>query len=249
MKNYKMCNFLCGVLPLCVWLPLLASSLPASLPGFDIEGPGLRLEAHLTQIKPGKLTRTRPHPSEELPVQPPRYPHNNEFLPKQGDFNPKKLKRLLGKDFDSAFMSTTRPLDSILKPNGTLEFNFNARTLARDLPQSLRHGSLNFLPERRKKRLRIKGRRNRTKMSRYLAAYTYCPLHYQWKDLGVRFWPRWIREGSCYTGRSCSIPEGMSCHPKKSTTKTVLWWHCRGHQHCSWIAIRYPIITGCSCGC
>jgi len=96
-------------------------------------------------------------------------------------------------------------------------------------------------------RVQIRSSKTRLLVQKYLAAYSYCPVHYQWRDLGLRFWPRWIREGDCNDGqgttgymkkngndarendvtRSCSFPPGMTCKPQKSSIKTILWWHCR----------------------
>jgi len=113
-------------------------------------------------------------------------------------------------------------------------------------------------------RVAIRGRVTRRCVQRYLAAYSYCPVYARWRDLGRRFWPRWIREGSCrgeLRSRSCSIPAGMTCRPKRSATKTVLWWYCRVSQGragqsaalapsaWNWIPIKYPIITACKCSC
>ena len=108
------------------------------------------------------------------------------------------------------------------------------------------------------KRIQIKNRKNRKSLQRYLAWYSYCPVLYRWRDLGRRFWPRWIREGDCGGGggggdkrrqRSCSVPAGMTCKPDRSATKTVLWWHCRRTGQCGWIPIKYPVIVGCRCSC
>lgn len=233
-----------------VYLALLLLLLPCART--TPVGGGARLEEHLAraQVKPGKLVpRLRPNPSDDLPVSPPLYPSDKQLLPSGSELDPELLQRLLGTELDPAFMSTTRPLESVLRPNGTYEYDFNARELARDLPDDLRNMELPHLTARRERRLRPRGRRARRNLVRYLAAYTFCPVRYQWRDLGERFWPRWLREGSCSTERSCSVPEGMSCRAQDSETKTVLWWHCRGRKKCSWIRIGYPIITKCACSC
>ena len=235
-------HYLTGLLALLLLVPSVRTS--------PIDG--VRLEDHLvhTQVKPGKLaTRVRPNPSDDLPVSPPLYPADKQLLPSGSELDPERLQSLLGTELDPAFMSTSRPLEAVLRPNGTYVYDLNARQMARAMPQDLQDLRLPHLPERRARRLRPRGRRSRRALSRYLAAYTFCPVRYQWRDLGDRFWPRWLREGSCTTERSCSVPEGMSCKAQDSETKTVLWWHCRGRKKCSWIRIGYPIITKCSCSC
>lgn len=215
---------------------------------------GVRLEPHLTQVKPqprpGKMAPwMRPTPSEDLPIEPLEEGLDMFPKPSDKDKDEHELHKLLGKDFDSKFMATIRPLESILKPNGTIEFQLKTRKLQSNLPRELRKASLRHLPSRRRRKYRIRSKRTRKRMIDYLGAYTYCPVVYKWKELGERFWPRWIREGSCYQGRSCSVPAGMTCRPQDATRKTILWWHCRQEDKCSWIPIRYPIITKCSCSC
>ncbi|NXN33095.1 NOGG2 protein, partial [Nycticryphes semicollaris] len=100
-------------------------------------------------------------------------------------------------------------------------------------------------------RLKV-GKKARRKVLQWLWAYTYCPVLYTWKDLGVRFWPRYIKEGNCLAEKSCSLPEGMFCKPVKSVTKTFLRWHCQGwssQKYCTWIPVQYPLISECKCSC
>ncbi|KFV18785.1 Noggin, partial [Tauraco erythrolophus] len=91
----------------------------------------------------------------------------------------------------------------------------------------------------------------RRKLQMWLWSQTFCPVLYTWNDLGSRFWPRYVKVGSCYSKRSCSVPEGMVCKPAKSVHLTILRWRCqrRGGQRCTWIPIQYPIISECKCSC
>ena len=191
----------------------------------------------------------RPSPSDDLPVEPPEFPSDKQFLPKEADLSPHKLRKILGPDYESAFMSSVRPLESIHTPNGTLAYDLKRARKVNGLPAELRSFSIDVNGHR--KRLKMRNRKLRRRVLRFLSLYSFCPVHYQWKDLGPRFWPRWIREGKCYNGRSCSIPAGMTCQPKQSAKKTILWWHCykRKHKACRWIPIKYPIITRCACAC
>jgi len=193
---------------------------------------------------------------------------DRQLAPTSRDLEPRTLMSLLGEEFDIEFMAITRPADSMAHPNGTYLYDTSAainRGFAVRLPR-LRGFRIPGSPDS-VSRVTIKGRAARRRAQRYLAAYSYCPVFARWRDLGRRFWPRWIREGSCrgeQRARSCSVPPGMTCRPHRSATKTVLWWHCRTPSRgrpgqaasalasspaCGWIPIKYPIITACKCSC
>jgi noggin len=145
-----------------------------------------------------------------------------------------------------------------------------------EMPESI--AALDFrgvrLPDGQRLRTRI-SQRLRRKLQNFLWAYTACPVTRRWRDLGVRFWPRWLKEGHCPES-PCSIPPGMRCQPAGLRHQALLRWHCRpsglalasaglqqgqglqggqalqglGEQrHCSWIKVEYPIITECACSC
>jgi len=224
----------------------------------------------------GSLTRLRPSPSDDLPILPLKN-LNDKFLPTDADTDPVALADMLGADFDPEFSSVSRPLENIRQPNGTYVYELATETAGASnrLPQGLK-STIKLLPfsmpgfnERKvgssKNRLvQIKNKSRRRQFESYLAAYSSCPVKYRWKDLGERFWPRWIREGHCGGGgsaaggknkkRSCSIPAGMTCKPQQSAMKTVLWWHCKRktagqRNQCMWISIKYPVIVLCKCSC
>jgi len=215
--------------------------------------------------------RLRPVPDEDdLPVLPLNVGNSGDrqLGPTARDLEPRTLTAKLGDEFDVEFMAITRPTDSISHPNGTYLYDASAitRGFAVRLPR-LRGFRIPGSPDS-VGRIAIKGRSARRRAQRYLAAYSHCPVFARWRDLGRRFWPRWIREGSCrgdHRARSCSVPAGMTCRPHRSATKTVLWWHdCRSSSRgrsaqshsslssapsCGWIRIKYPIITACKCSC
>lgn len=215
--------------------------------------------------------RLRPIPDDDmdgLPVLPLDGTSGDRQLgPTSRDLEPRTLTALLGEEFDIEFMAITRPKDSLAHPNGTYLYDASAitRGFAIRLPR-LRGFRVPGSPDS-VGRVAIKGRAARRRAQRYLAAYSYCPVFARWRDLGRRFWPRWIREGTCrgdQRARSCSVPPGMTCRPHQSATKTVLWWYCprssRGRPGqgssslsstpaCGWIRIKYPIITACKCSC
>jgi len=221
-----------------------------------------------------KWSKLRPRPTpddDDLPVLPLDVPAAGQLGPTSRDLEPRTLTSLLGEEFDVEFMAITRPTDSLAHPNGS--YLYDAAT-----PGGHRRAAVR-LPRLRAFRIpgsadsagrvAIKGRAARRRAQRYMAAYSYCPVFARWRDLGRRFWPRWIREGSCrgdQRARSCSLPPGMTCRPHRSATKTVLWWHCRTSARggrtppvqasasasapaCGWIPIKYPIITSCKCSC
>ncbi|ELU01643.1 hypothetical protein CAPTEDRAFT_155479 [Capitella teleta] len=220
-----------------------ASILPSSLRSTSSN--------HISNIPRKKhVTGSRPSPSDDLPILPLDYPEDERLLPSDADLDPYYLQQFMGLHYEPDFMSPVRPVDSIYNPNGTFEYDFRSSLPVSELPEGLRN--LLFTLPGKNKKIKVKSKSTRRRIQRYLAAYTYCPVFYKWRDLGARFWPRWIKEGDCVAsphGRSCSVPAGMACKPQKSTAKTVLWWHCRRKSPCKWIFIQYPIITNCQCSC
>ena len=106
------------------------------------------------------------------------------------------------------------------------------------------------------------GQKMKKKLTKLLADFTQCPVVYEWKDLGDRFWPRYIRTGSCSQKKACSFPSGMGCKPAEESQLTLLRRFCGSRRwgkaeveafnpnsNCRWIAIKYPIVTKCSCSC
>ena len=198
---------------------------------------------------------SRPNPSDELPVSGLIENPSTLFDPPKEDLNHIKLRRMLGKDFDPDFMGIGRPIITVFQPNGTITIKRRkGRPKERrpkyieDIGKPIRHGNQLRLPG-----LNV-NRRTKRKVKKYIWNYTHCPVVYVWKDLGIRFWPRWIKEGHCYNGRSCSIPPGMSCKPNGHEKRTIFRWHCPLNKKgqitkCRWIRIQYPIITKCYCSC
>jgi noggin len=96
------------------------------------------------------------------------------------------------------------------------------------MPRSLRKMNFKYirLPDGSRLRTRISAKLKK-KLQQFLWAFTACPIVYRWKDLGIRFWPRYLKEGHCPAGKvSCSIPPGMKCRPSAKAHKTLLRWHC-----------------------
>ncbi|GAB6032930.1 hypothetical protein CHUAL_012125 [Chamberlinius hualienensis] len=197
-------------------------------------------------------------PSMELPIKDLIEPPDSVYDPKVEDLDTQLLMTKLGKHFDGQFMSLKRPIDSILAPNGTLDVNFMRNRNGHWVPKGrmpLDIKKLKFKSWSSWTEIAPNGNASpklRRKMRQFLWSYTYCPVVHVWKDLGIRFWPRWLRQGHCYSRHSCSFPRGMSCKPYKSDNKTVLRWHCQDWNkasYCKWIQVSYPVVVQCNCSC
>ncbi|XP_077315059.1 noggin [Lithobates pipiens] len=205
---------------------------------------GLRIDQAVGQ----HYLHIRPAPSEKLPLVDLIEHPDPIFDPKERDLNETDLRTFLGGHFDPNFMATSLPeerlgvedlaeLDLLLrqKPSGAM-------------PAEIK--SLEFYEGLQGKKHKL-SKKLRRKLQMWLWSQTFCPVLYTWSDLGIRFWPRYMKVGSCYTKRSCSVPEGMVCKVSKSMHLTILRWRCQRRvvQRCTWIPIQYPIISECKCSC
>nr|O93525.1 RecName: Full=Noggin; AltName: Full=cNoggin; Flags: Precursor [Gallus gallus]AAC83570.1 noggin homolog [Gallus gallus] len=206
---------------------------------------GLRLQQGSCQ----HYLHIRPAPSDNLPLVDLIEHPDPIFDPKEKDLNETLLRSLMGGHFDPNFMAMSLPEDR-LGVDDLAELDL----LLRQRPSGAMPGEIkglefyDGLQPGKKHRLSKKLRR---KLQMWLWSQTFCPVLYTWNDLGSRFWPRYVKVGSCYSKRSCSVPEGMVCKPAKSVHLTILRWRCqrRGGQRCTWIPIQYPIIAECKCSC
>uniref|UniRef100_A0A8C4BDT6 Noggin n=1 Tax=Denticeps clupeoides TaxID=299321 RepID=A0A8C4BDT6_9TELE len=197
------------------------------------------LSAHLGSSQ--HYLRLKPSPSDNLPVPDLKEDPNPEYDPREQDLAERALRKKLGSGFDPHFMSVAAPAHSNVSRPET--------RAPGPMPGEIRKLDLSETPYG--KRVRV-GKKARRKFLQWLWTYTRCPVVYAWKDLGARFWPRYIKEGTCFSERSCSFPEGMSCKPAKSVSKTFLRWYCQGflrQKYCTWIPVQYPIISECKCSC
>ncbi|TNN05719.1 Noggin-3 [Schistosoma japonicum] len=99
-----------------------------------------------------------------------------------------------------------------------------------------------------------KNRQLRRILRELLSDYTACPLYYIWYDLGIKFWPRWIKTSQCVNlaNTSCSLPPGMYCQEKTTQDIVILRYICPEKwplSKCNWYRIHLPIVTECSCQC
>ncbi|UYV79689.1 NOG [Cordylochernes scorpioides] len=182
----------------------------------------------------------RVRPSSDLPVLDLIEPQDSMYDPPPSDIDPRALRARLGPHYDPRYMSETRPINRS-SPVPSIPTGRMPRELRRLKLRSIRLAD----------GTRLRSRRARRRAKLLLWAFSYCPVAPRWKDLGIRFWPRWLNDGTCLP-KPCSFPPGMSCRPSRSTRKTILRWYCPNwtqKKNCRWIPIKYPVITGCECSC
>lgn len=204
---------------------------------------GFRIEEGLCQ----HFYLLRPVPSDALPVVDLREDPDPVLDPRDKDLNETELRSALGGHFDPHFMSVSPPEDKHAGSEDASEPEPRHR-LSGAMPKEIR--ALDFEVQHGKKQKPSKKLRRRLQL--WLWSYALCPVVHAWTDLGSRFWPRYVRVGSCSARRSCSVPEGMVCKPAKATHVTVLRWRCvqrRGGLRCGWIPVQYPVISECKCAC
>ncbi|GLD57802.1 noggin [Lates japonicus] len=208
-------------------------------------GEGFRIEEGMCQ----HYYLLYPIPSDTLPVVDLKEDPNPVLDPKEKDLNETELRSVLGSLFDPYYMSVSAPEDKYATGSEDASSDAEARVkLSGAMPKEIR--AMEFEVQHGKKQKPSKKLRRRLQL--WLWSYAFCPVVYAWNDLGSRFWPRYVKVGSCYNKRSCSVPEGMVCKPAKSTHFTILRWRClqkKGGLKCAWIPVQYPIISECKCSC
>ncbi|XP_078135948.1 noggin-3 [Sander vitreus] len=193
----------------------------------------------------------RPIPSDTLPVVDLREDPDPALDPREKDLNDTELRSALGSHFDPLCMSLSAPPPEDRHALGGSEDVTEAELrhrLSGAMPKDIR--AMEFEVQHGRKQKPSKKLRRRLQL--WLWSYTGCPVVSAWSDLGSRFWPRYLKVGSCYNKRSCSVPEGMFCKPAKSTHLTILRWRClqrKGGLKCAWIPVQYPVISECKCSC
>lgn len=177
---------------------------------------------------------------------------NKRLDPDVNNIDQADLLDFMGDEYDGKLMSLRRPANMNSKPNGTLMYKFTKDQLPKGtMPQEIAALSAKTITLSEGLELRVKfNRKTKRKIQKFLWSYSYCPVRYRWKELSIRFWPRWIKVGQCENKRSCSIPAGMTCQPSKMQNIKILRYYCPySSKTCSWIKIEYPILAQCTCGC
>ncbi|XP_022653611.1 noggin-like isoform X1 [Varroa destructor] len=246
-ERFGVCSFF-----LCVPLPL--SLLLAGV--FQAQGAvGLNSD----QKAASKLLRPRPeeryHFPQALDIPTPH---------RMPEVDVETLLNILGDDFQPKYMSITNPNDDELKlSNSTKRHRQHKQrknsASSRESLKALLSGRLSEVPRGQPEFRRT--------LRRFLRKHTECRIARYWHDLGDRYFPRYVREGTCQqTHVSCSIPPGMLCQPHKQKEIKLLWWHCTTggystrtqvnqphynleRQKCRWIKMIYPVLSECTCKC
>lgn len=188
--------------------------------------------------------RLRPIATDKMPLPILEEDPDKVYDPSASDIDHDALRYRLGVDFIPSFMSPTRPR------------NFETSDMVKPLPDRI-PSEIRRLFKRRNRRGRSRRQwrklmKNKRAIKTWLYQETACPVRYRWKDLGIRFWPRYIKEGYCDSSKSCSIPAGMKCKSSSQTKIVILRWYCQGillKKFCSWINVQYPVISECKCQC
>nr|XP_057925289.1 noggin-3 [Doryrhamphus excisus] len=185
----------------------------------------------------------RPVPSDSLPVVDLKEDPDPLLDPKEKDLNETELRGALGGHFDADFMSVHEP-----DGEGAAGEPDPRPRLGGPMPKEIR--AMEFEAPHGKKQK--PGRKLRRRLQLWLWSYAFCPVVHAWNDLGSRFWPRYVKVGSCSSKRSCSVPEGMHCRPAGSSHLTLLRWRClhrKAALRCAWIPVQYPVVSECKCAC
>ncbi|XP_060951225.1 noggin-3-like [Limanda limanda] len=194
----------------------------------------------------------RPVPSDTLPVAELQEDPDPGLDPQEKDLNETQLRSALGRHFDPHFMSVSPPEDKSPEDKSPGSEDASDAEMRTDLsglmPSEIR--AMEFqVPHGKQQK---PSRKLRRRLQLWLWSRGSCPVRSAWSDLGNRFWPRYVKLGRCLSRGSCSVPEGMLCRPSRSTHCTVLRWRClqrRGGLSCSWIRVRYPVVSRCTCAC
>ena len=167
--------------------------------------------------------------------------------PAAKDLSPSVLKQQLGGDFVPRYMSVSRPLESIIRPNGSFDYsNFH-------IPQDIKQLRFAKFPGKFGGNARQK-KEFRKNIRQFLASYSFCPVKYKWTDYGLQVFPRWIRDGVCFNepGQSCSIPPSNKCNVSQTQNLRLLRYHCQNWERgrfCRWISSWHQVVVACECKC
>ncbi|XP_006811824.1 noggin-2-like [Saccoglossus kowalevskii] len=185
--------------------------------------------------------------------------------PKARDLRAKKLKKKLGKDFDPNYMSVEEPDEKVAPMTTSVQNTLQNQATGLDFTYTNENGETVTMDGQTTERLQ-----------HWLVQQASCSVRHEWLDVGLLFWPRWIKHGECVQ-QDCSWPHGMSCEPGPATYIQLLRWYCRGKKSkrsqdppiqpsgritreakkksksnkmkCKWIKVPYPIAAECVCQC
>ena len=160
----------------------------------------------------------------------------NTYMPTKKHLRPKRLLKRMGSDFNAHWMSIEKPFSAGAAMTSS-PTSFDA-----SLTAALRTLNFTYTAEGGG-RVAMRPGVRRT-LERWLLERAACRVRYTWRDLGVLFWPRWLRQGECKTLRAgasgydaelgdaddCSWPPGMHCVTSASRKAHLLRWRCQGRR-------------------
>lgn len=168
--------------------------------------------------------------------------------PGPDDLNPRLLRRKLGPLYDPAFTSAQPP-----RPETQKEEGGGAPTGGEEKRKWRGRIASVLKLHKRLSRARKSKKRQRKLILAWYRETAACPTRYAWVDMGVRYWPRYMRKGYCDPARPCLEAAGAGCRPSAEHHVTLLRFHCQGisreRRYCSWIKARIPNVLACSCTC
>ena len=168
------------------------------------------------------------------------------IAPKKKQTREKKLRRLMGKDFDERWMTLTEPKVKVTQERSKLaEIELMSEVSA--VNASIMLGDNKGLATLNPQLSKV--------IEKWLLQRASCPVTFVWDDLGNLFWPRWVKKGVCGADKeelerkygrrgymppleentdsskekaekSCSWPAGMHCVPSDSHAIRLMRWHC-----------------------
>lgn len=140
--------------------------------------------------------------------------------PSPRHLNPEMLRTRLGADFNSDWMSVEAPSQAT-----RAGANVPPTDVDTELLEDLREMGFSYTDEHGDRRTMPSA--VRSIVERWLLQRASCQVHYTWQDMGVLFWPRWVKHGHCDTETPCSWPPGMHCAAAESDILRLLHWQCR----------------------
>ncbi|XP_005101021.1 uncharacterized protein LOC101851957 isoform X2 [Aplysia californica] len=256
------------VMPLYISSVLLGLQvLNGVLAGFHIPPGAQDTTPRLTS----RLTTQSPTPgSQQFTLPPGASLDFKRLTPRKKHLKPKRLMRRMGKDFDNFWMSAEMPeslLETYVKRRIDTSLHqdmksLNWDALQREVESLARDDNINDTStvrndtsgENSDSVLNSLNSDVLNAVQSWLTRQASCPVYFKWEDLGLLFWPRWVRRGMCgeeansmssstsssssssssgsasEKSVSCSWPPGMHCVPARSKKLKILRWQCRNQK-------------------
>ncbi|GFO39178.1 noggin-like [Plakobranchus ocellatus] len=188
-----------------------------------------------------------------------KFTEHGLFAPRPFHFKRPKLIKKMRKHWDPFWMSIDEPQDfNITYTNSTKDQSdiaqdwtdtINTSNLIRYLNYAGKNGSASDFGEGNEESSEDAINDVVGAVRRWMIEKATCPVRYVWEDLGLLFWPRYIRRGFCSfnslsaslktriksssplpTDGHCSWPSGMFCRNGEEKRLRILVWTCRSTQ-------------------